>query len=140
MQSKNPSQLFERINQIYKKFDEIVQEFKLFKVEHIERDYVVASQIVETGELDISVDTEQYRKDTAEKMIYLGLALMNEGSKYPEIKFKVGIASGPIVAGIIGSSRKFYRLFGDTINTASRMKHHGKHKHVHMSESTVSHL
>jgi class 3 adenylate cyclase len=138
VQSNKPGELFDKINLLYSKFDDIVKRFDMFKVEHIESDYVVASRILEAGEYDSSIDTEEYRKKSALTMIYLALALLREGAEHKSIKFKVGISTGPCVGGIIGSSRKFYRLFGDTVNTASRMKHHGKVKCVHMNEATYS--
>jgi hypothetical protein len=54
------------------------------------------------------------------------------------IRLKVGINAGPAVAGIIGNTRKFYRLFGDTVNTASRMQRHGECSTIHFTANVYN--
>jgi class 3 adenylate cyclase len=49
---------------------------------------------------------------------------------------RIGINSGPIVAGVIGKSRFIYDLWGDCVNTAARMESHGMPEEIHVSEHT----
>ena len=49
---------------------------------------------------------------------------------------RVGIASGPAIAGVIGTRRFSYDLWGDTVNTASRMESHGAAGRVHVADAT----
>ena len=52
------------------------------------------------------------------------------------LQMRVGINSGPIVAGVIGKSRFIYDLWGDCVNTAARMESHGIPGEIHVSEHT----
>ena len=62
----------------------------------------------------------------------LHFRLMN----FNKMAFRVGINSGPLVAGVIGQAKYQYDLWGDTVNLASRMESHGAAGKVHVSPST----
>jgi class 3 adenylate cyclase len=53
-----------------------------------------------------------------------------------DLSMRVGIHTGELVAGVIGRQKLAYDLWGDTVNTASRMEHHGAPGRVHVSAST----
>ncbi|KAK3288264.1 hypothetical protein CYMTET_4254 [Cymbomonas tetramitiformis] len=120
-------------------FDELVERSGLCKVEHVAEDYVVASAKVQDGP---AVSGEQWstRRD-AQQLVHLGHQLLNAGRSTKSacgksLRFRVGISSGPVIGGIAGNRRRFYRLFGETVNTAARMCHHAPRECVHLSSST----
>jgi class 3 adenylate cyclase len=85
------------------------------------------------------------RTDHAEAAAQMALALIEEleGVRWPSgdpIVVRVGIASGPAVAGVIGRRKFAYDLWGDTVNLASRLESHGHPGRILASESVVSHL
>ena len=54
------------------------------------------------------------------------------------LKARIGIHSGPLVAGVIGSDKPVYDVWGDTVNVASRMESHGEEGKIQISESTLT--
>lgn len=120
-------------------FDELVERYELCKVEHVAEDYVVASANVKDGPT-VSGGKWSSGRD-AQQLVHLGRQLLTAGRSIKSecgksLRFRVGISSGPVIGGIAGKRRRFYRLFGETVNTAARMCHHAPLECVHLSAST----
>lgn len=79
-----------------------------------------------------------YRSDHAEALVGLGLRLQAEFAGESGITLRIGVHSGPIVAGVIGQSRPTYDIWGDTVNTAQRMEMHAGPGDVHISPVTFA--
>lgn len=121
--------LVNELNDIFGQFDEIVERVGVQKIETIGDAYVAACGLKE----EINEHAINCIKAAQQMLLYL-----EERNKKHEIKWKmrVGIHSGPIVAGVVGKKKFSYDLFGDTINTASRMESSGETGKINISGST----
>lgn len=122
--SHTPNEVVEGLNSIFSKFDDAVERNGLTKIKTSGDSYMVAAGIPE------------YRHDHAEILVTLALELQAIASKYEDFKFRIGINSGSVVAGVIGKKIFIYDLWGDTVNTASRMESSGEIGRVNISGTT----
>jgi class 3 adenylate cyclase len=58
-------------------------------------------------------------------------------SRHPDLQLRIGIHTGPVVAGVIGENKFSYDLWGDNVNIASRMESHGLPGRIQVSEAVV---
>ena len=123
--------LVEELNDIFSHFDDVMDEVGIEKIETIGDAYLAAS--------GVPVENQDHAKKcvTAAKHMLEYLENRNEHS---DIKWhmRVGIHSGPIVAGVVGKKKFAYDLFGDTINTASRIESAGEAGKINISASTYA--
>ena len=126
--SRVPSdRLVELLNDIFSEFDRLVDQYGLEKIKTIGDAYMVA------GGLPFPVDNH------ASKMARLALNMRDFIHQYArrtssELDVRIGIHCGPVVAGVIGTKKFSYDLWGDTVNTASRMESHGEPGRIQVTE------
>ncbi|XP_014790175.1 guanylate cyclase 32E [Octopus bimaculoides] len=116
-----PLQVVDLLNDLYTCFDSIIGDYSVYKVETIGDAYMVVSGLPERN-------GDMHAGEIASMSIHLLSAIKHfkiRHRPHERIKLRIGIHSGPCVAGVVGHRMPRYCLFGDTVNTASRMESTG---------------
>ncbi|HNF72689.1 MAG TPA: adenylate/guanylate cyclase domain-containing protein, partial [Chitinophagaceae bacterium] len=124
-QKMNPQQLVAEINVCFTAFDAISDEFHLEKIKTIGDAYLAAAGVP-------NKDTE-HAIHAVQAAIAMVLWLKQNK---PEFNIRVGLNSGPVVAGIVGKRKFAYDIWGDTVNTAARMEQQSESGQINLSGST----
>ncbi|HEY9852885.1 MAG TPA: PAS domain S-box protein [Leptolyngbyaceae cyanobacterium] len=114
----HPVELVELLNEIFSTFDALTDRYGLEKIKTIGDAYMVVGGLPTP------------RNDHVEAVAEMALNMKMEIDRFNQkksqkVQLRVGISSGPVVAGVIGTKKFIYDLWGDTVNTASRMESHG---------------
>ncbi len=125
----SPATLVDLLNEIFSSFDLLTQKYGLEKIKTIGDAYMVAGGIPTP------------RADHAEAIALFALDMQHAIASFntqcgEDFSIRIGIHTGPVVAGVIGIKKFTYDLWGDTVNTASRMESHGLPGSIHVSETT----
>ena len=116
------------LDAVFTRLDRLVDEHGLEKIKTIGDAYMVAAGLPSP------------RADHAQALARFALAardgVAEPHDSEPRLQLRIGIASGPVVAGVIGRRRFLYDLWGDTVNTAARMESHGVPGRIQITEST----
>ncbi len=123
-----PIELVEILNQVFSHFDDLVDKYGLEKIKTIGDCYMVASGIPRS------------RRDHAHAIASLALEMQHYVEKNQvgghHLSFRIGINSGPVVAGVIGRKKFIYDLWGDAVNVASRMESSGQAGVIQITRNT----
>ncbi len=126
-----PEDLVRLLNEIFSEFDRLAERHGLEKIKTIGDAYMVV------GGLPIP------RPDHAEAVAEMALEMQAKISQIgscQQLSIRIGINTGPVVAGVIGIKKFIYDLWGDTVNVASRMESHGLPDTIHVTEQTYQAL
>jgi class 3 adenylate cyclase len=128
-----PVELVYLLNEIFSSFDELATRHGLEKIKTIGDAYMVAAGLPER------------RANHAEAMAEMALDMQDALAAFnrtrgTSLNIRTGINTGPVVAGIIGTSKFIYDLWGDAVNTASRMESHSAPGRIQVTASTFERL
>jgi class 3 adenylate cyclase/signal transduction histidine kinase len=125
----SPARILEILNSLFSVFDALAKRLKLEKIKTIGDAYMVAG--------GLPVENQNHAIAVADMAVGMIEAVHEAGKRFGEkLEVRVGIHSGEVVAGIIGQHRSIYDVWGDTVNTASRLESSGLPNRIQISEST----
>lgn len=124
-----PSEVVGILDRLFSEFDDLVDACGLEKIKTIGDAYMVAAGV------------PMPRPDHAHALAHLALDMRSAAARHARddgapIELRIGINSGPVVAGVIGRRRFLYDLWGDAVNTASRMESHGSPGQIQITRAT----
>ncbi len=125
----SPHEMVELLNGIYSHFDVLIEKYGVEKLRVIGDNYMIAAGL------------PLPRADHAQALARLALEMTTYVASLPPVgerclAFRIGINSGPVIAGVIGRKKFAYDVWGDTVNTASRMESHGAPGKIQITRAT----
>uniref|UniRef100_A0A832H285 Adenylate cyclase n=1 Tax=Oscillatoriales cyanobacterium SpSt-402 TaxID=2282168 RepID=A0A832H285_9CYAN len=129
--ARSPIETVRLLNEIFSAFDYLAEKHELEKIKTIGDAYMVVGGIPTP------------RPDHAEAVADMALDMQDAIAKFNQqtgesIAIRIGISTGPVVAGVIGTKKFIYDLWGDTVNTASRMESQGISDDIQVTEVTYA--
>jgi class 3 adenylate cyclase/Flp pilus assembly protein TadD len=133
----SPQELVAELNDYFMAFDEIMGKYNLEKIKTIGDAYMCAG--------GIPTSNTTHPLDAVQAAIAMQEYMMKKNDQRKEKnlecwELRVGIHTGPIVAGVVGKKKYAYDIWGDTVNIASRMESNGEPGRVNISASTYQHI
>jgi class 3 adenylate cyclase len=124
-----PEELVSMLNELFSEFDGLAEKHGLEKIKTIGDAYMVVAGV------------PQPIPNHAQAITNMALDMLRTIESFADrhksdLTIRIGIHTGPVVAGVIGQKKFIYDLWGDTVNTASRMESHGVPGRIHVTAAT----
>ena len=134
---REPAQVFVLLEALYSEFDALACQLGVFKVETIGDCYVAATGLPEPNK-DHAIVLARFAWECVIMMGSVCTRLeATLGPGTADLALRVGLHSGPVTAGVLRGEKSRFQLFGDTMNTASRVESNGMKNMVQVSQSTA---
>ena len=128
-----PVEVVRRLSELFSAFDDLAEQLGVEKIKTIGDAYMAAS--------GLSLGATRGAHAMADMALGMLVRVKELGGRYGDpISIRIGLNSGPVVAGVIGKKKFIYDVWGDAVNTASRMESHGIPGRVHVTEATRQRL
>ncbi|MCC7244249.1 MAG: tetratricopeptide repeat protein, partial [Saprospiraceae bacterium] len=132
-----PEELIEELDECFRLFDRIVERYKLEKIKTIGDSYMCAGGLPEVND----THPEDMVRAAMEMLAELDALMQQKALEgKPAFEMRIGIHTGPVVAGIVGSHKFAYDIWGDTVNTAARLEQGSEVGQINISETTYQRI
>ncbi|MGJ8620814.1 MAG: adenylate/guanylate cyclase domain-containing protein [Methylophilaceae bacterium] len=129
--SISPTQLVDMLSQLFSRFDQLAEKYGLEKIKTIGDGYMVV------GGAPSQLDNHAVIVTKLALEMFQALSVFNKSTRNT-LQMRIGISTGPVVAGVIGTSKFAYDLWGDPVNMASRMEQTALTNSIQLSEASYA--
>lgn len=138
VESMDAEELVEEIHELFSEMDDIMKRYQIEKIKTIGDAYMCASGLDNSTDNQsinsIAINTIEAAREVFRCLENLNLKKLSNGN--PVLELRIGIHSGPVIAGVVGKSKFAYDIWGDTVNVASRMESAGQAGKINISCDT----
>ena len=128
-----PEDLINQLDESFRGFDRIVEKYGIEKIKTIGDSYMCASGLPTPMEdhaavlINVALDMQEFMR---------GFNTLRKIQNLPEFPTRIGIHTGPVIAGVVGITKFAYDIWGDTVNLTSQMEHNSAPGKINISGST----